>query len=76
MVNNIANGSTMANGNQNGAMIQYQAISIAPARSSTNNIIVKNNGKDISIFILHSLNKTIAGAPIGTPAQQSIKEHH
>ena len=76
MVNNIANGSAMANGSQNGAMIQYQAISIAPERSSTHNIIVKNKGKDISIFILHSLNKTIAGAPIGTPALQLIKEHH
>lgn len=68
MVNNIANGNTMANGSQNGAMIQYQAISIAPARSSPHNIIVKNKGKDISIFILHSSNKTIAGVPIGTPA--------
>jgi hypothetical protein len=70
MVNNIANGSTMANGSQNVAMIQYQAISIAPEKSSTYNIIVKNKGKDkdISIFILHFLNNTIAGAPIGTPA--------
>lgn len=72
----MANGSTMANGNQNGAMIQYQAISIAPEKLSVHKIIVKNKGKDISIFILHSLNKTIAGAPIGTPAQKSIKEHH
>lgn len=76
MVNNIANGSIMANGNQNGAMIQYQAISITPDKSSVSSRIVKNNGIDISIFILHSLNKTIAGAPIGTPAQQLIKEHH
>lgn len=76
MVNNIANGSTITKGGQNGAMIQYQAISIAPEISSTHSIIVKNKGKDISIFILHSLNKTIAGDPIGTPAKQSIKEHH
>ena len=76
MVNNIANGSTMVNRSQNEAMIQYQAISIAPEISSTHSIIVKNKGKDISIFILHYLNKTIAGDPIGTPAQQLIKEHH
>lgn len=76
MVNNIANGSTMVNRSQNEAMIQYQAISIAPEISSTHSIIVKNKGKDISIFILHHLNKTIAGDPIGTPAQQLIKEHH
>lgn len=51
MVNNIANASTMENGSQNGAMIQCQAISIAPARSSIYNIIVKNKGEDISIFM-------------------------
>lgn len=76
MVNNIANGSAMANGSQNGAMIQCQVISIAPDESSIHNIIVKNKGKEISIFILHSLDKTIAGAPIGTPARQLIKEYH
>ena len=55
MVNNIANGSTMANGSQNGAMIQYQAISMVPDKSSVSNRIVKNNGIDISIFMFKLL---------------------
>lgn len=55
MVNNIANRSAMANGSKNGAMIQYQAISIAPDKSSVSNRIVKNNGIDISIFMFKFL---------------------
>lgn len=51
MVNNITNESAMENGSQNGAIIQYQAISIAPDKSSVSNRIVKNNGIDISIFM-------------------------